>query len=117
LKPASGRPGQAISDPGFFNFGGHQFRDDKKGGHGSVDMYKSIVHSCDTYYYMLANDMGIHSIARFMRQLGFGSRDGKWTSKGHRNAYCLRRIAEPSIQTALSNKVVADKRPERYRPR
>ncbi len=67
---------QAISDPGFFNFGNHQFRDDKKGGHGLVDMYKSIVHSCDTYYYMLANDMGIDSIAKFMSGLGFGQRTG-----------------------------------------
>ncbi|MEY2633808.1 MAG: hypothetical protein RIR00_2462 [Pseudomonadota bacterium] len=67
---------QAISDPGFFNFGNHQFRDDKKGGHGSVDMYKSIVHSCDTYYYMLANDLGIDNIARFMAQFGFGQRTG-----------------------------------------
>jgi penicillin-binding protein 2 len=70
------RPEQAISDPGFFNFGNHTFRDDKKGGHGSVDMYKSIVQSCDTYYYMLANDMGIDNIASFMGQLGFGSRTG-----------------------------------------
>jgi penicillin-binding protein 2 len=70
------RPEQTISDPGFYNFGGHQFRDDKKGGHGSVDMYKSIVHSCDTYYYMLANDMGIDNISRFMGELGFGSRTG-----------------------------------------
>jgi penicillin-binding protein 2 len=69
-------PQQTISDPGFFNFGGHTFRDDKKGGHGLVDMYKSIVHSCDTYYYMLANDLGIDNIAGFMRQLGFGSRTG-----------------------------------------
>lgn len=67
---------QTIVDPGYFNFGGHQFRDDKKGGHGVVDMYKSIVESCDTYYYMLANDMGIDSIARFMAQLGFGARTG-----------------------------------------
>ncbi|MBL8437835.1 MAG: penicillin-binding protein 2 [Zoogloeaceae bacterium] len=67
---------QAIADPGVFNFGGHQFRDDKRGGHGMVDMYKSIVQSCDTYYYMLANDMGIEAIARFMGQLGFGRRTG-----------------------------------------
>lgn len=67
---------QAISDPGGFYFGGHFFRDDKKGGHGTVDMYKSIVVSCDTYYYMLANDMGIDNIARFMGQLGFGQRSG-----------------------------------------
>ena len=69
-------PQQSIADPGFFNFGGHTFRDDKKGGHGMVDMYKSIVHSCDTYYYVLANDMGIDAISGFMRQLGFGSPTG-----------------------------------------
>ena len=70
------RPEQAIADPGFFTFGNHTFRDDKKGGHGMVDMYKSIVVSCDTYYYVLANDMGIDNIAGFMGQLGFGSRTG-----------------------------------------
>ncbi|HMW62607.1 MAG TPA: penicillin-binding protein 2 [Accumulibacter sp.] len=76
LETGKRTPGQAISDPGYFNFGGHQFRDDKKGGHGSVDMHKSIVHSCDTYYYTLANDMGIDSIARFMATLGFGQETG-----------------------------------------
>ena len=69
-------PNQTISDPGFYTFGNHTFRDDKKGGHGSVDMYKSIVHSCDTYYYMLANDMGIDNIAKFMGSLGLGQRTG-----------------------------------------
>ncbi|WP_301101317.1 penicillin-binding protein 2 [Propionivibrio sp.] len=67
-------PNQTISDPGFYNFGGHVFRDDKKGGHGLVDMYKSIVASCDTYYYMLANDLGIDNIARFMGSLGLGQK-------------------------------------------
>ncbi|MBI3140542.1 MAG: penicillin-binding protein 2 [Rhodocyclales bacterium] len=69
-------PAQTIADPGFFNFGGHTFRDDKKGGHGLVDMYKSIVHSCDTYYYVLANDLGIDNIANFMRLFGFGQPTG-----------------------------------------
>ena len=39
-------------------------------------MYKSIVVSSDTYYYMLANDLGIDNISRFMRRFGFGSRTG-----------------------------------------
>ena len=69
-------PQQAISDPGYFNFGNHRFRDDKVGGHGMVDMYKSIVGSCDTYYYVLANDLGIDPIARFMALFGLGSRTG-----------------------------------------
>ena len=69
-------PQYALADPGFFTYGGHTFRDDKKGGHGMVDMYRSIVQSCDTYYYSLANDMGIDNIARFMGTLGLGSRTG-----------------------------------------
>nr|MBP6710489.1 penicillin-binding protein 2 [Propionivibrio sp.] len=69
-------PQQAIADPGFFVYGGHTFRDDKKGGHGLVDMYKSIVESCDTYYYALANDMGIDNISRFMGSIGLGSKTG-----------------------------------------
>ena len=69
-------PQQAISDPGYFNFGNHRFRDDKEGGHGSVDMYKSIVQSCDTYYYMLANDLGVDAIHDFMAPLGLGQLTG-----------------------------------------
>lgn len=69
-------PQSGIADPGYFQLGNHQFRDDAVGGHGWVDMYKSIVVSCDTYYYVLANDLGIDNIAKFMSQLGFGSRSG-----------------------------------------
>ena len=70
------RPEQTINDPGYFNFGGHVFRDSRAGGNGIVDMYKSIVVSSDTYYYMLANDLGIDNISSFMRLFGFGSRTG-----------------------------------------
>ena len=76
LESGKRTPEQSINDPGFFVLGDHLFRDDKRGGHGVVDMYKSIVHSCDTYYYTLANDMGIDSIVRFMTPLGFGSKTG-----------------------------------------
>jgi len=76
LETGKRRPGNSIFDPGYFDFGGRRFRDDKKGGHGVVDMYKSIVESCDTYYYHLANDMGIDAIARFLGPFGFGSRSG-----------------------------------------
>ena len=69
-------PQQTIYDPGYFNFGDHRFRDDKEGGHGTVDMYKSIVQSCDIYYYMLANDLGVDAIHDFMAPLGFGQLTG-----------------------------------------
>jgi penicillin-binding protein 2 len=76
LESGKRRPEQAISDPGFFWFGGHQFRDDKPGGHGSVDMYKSIVQSCDTYYYILANDMGVDLMHEQLSHFGFGEITG-----------------------------------------
>ncbi|MBS0445260.1 MAG: penicillin-binding protein 2 [Proteobacteria bacterium] len=69
-------PQQAISDPGFYMFGGHKFRDDKPEGHGYVDMYRSIVASCDTYYFMLAGDLGVDPIHDFMAPLGFGQITG-----------------------------------------
>lgn len=68
--------GQAIADPGYYNFGNRRFMDDKVGGHGMVDMHKSIVVSCNTFYYTLANDLGIDNIAGFMSQLGLGQRTG-----------------------------------------
>ncbi len=69
-------PEMAISDPGYFWFGNNKFRDDKEGGHGRVDMYKSIVQSCNTYYYNLANDLGIDAIHDFMKPFGFGQITG-----------------------------------------
>ncbi len=69
-------PTQTIFDPGYFMFGNNRFRDDKAGGHGHVDMYKSIVVSCDTYYYTLASDIDIDIIASFIGQFGFGAKTG-----------------------------------------
>jgi penicillin-binding protein 2 len=39
-------------------------------------MFKSIVISCDTYYYGLATELGIDKIHSFLSQFGFGSKTG-----------------------------------------
>jgi penicillin-binding protein 2 len=71
-------PSYTISDPGFFTLPGssHHYRDWKKGGHGSVDLFKSIVVSCDTYYYGLATQMGIDRIFEYLSGFGFGKKTG-----------------------------------------
>jgi len=71
-------PSFTISDPGYFTLSGssHQYRDWKKGGHGSVDLFKSIVVSCDTYYYGLATDLGIDRISSYLPRFGFGKKTG-----------------------------------------
>ncbi len=65
-----------IQDSGKFILDGHTFKDDKIGGHGKVDLYKSIVESCDTYYYMLAQRLGVDTIHDFMYKFGFGQKTG-----------------------------------------
>ena len=69
---------QTIFDPGFFQIAGsaHRFNDDKKGGHGYVDMTKSIIVSCDTYYYMLGADSDIDVTHDFLAQFGYGGKTG-----------------------------------------
>ena len=67
---------QVFADPGYFMFGNHRFRDDKEGGHGMVDMRRSIVESCDTYYYLLARDMGVDLMHDHLKPLGFGQYTG-----------------------------------------
>ncbi|HEY5993101.1 MAG TPA: penicillin-binding protein 2 [Gallionellaceae bacterium] len=69
---------QAIRDPGYFMLAGssHRYRDWKTGGHGSVDMFKAIQQSCDTYFYGLATEMGIEKMHSFLSQFGFGSKSG-----------------------------------------
>ena len=76
LETGKRKPEQAFHDPGYFMFGNHRFRDDKEGGHGMVNMYSSIVQSCDTYYYILANDLGVDTIHEQMQRFGFGELTG-----------------------------------------
>ncbi|MDP1780999.1 MAG: penicillin-binding protein 2 [Hydrogenophaga sp.] len=65
-----------INDPGFWMFGSHRFRSHGDGGLGAVDMKRSIVKSSNTYYYSLANEMGVDTMHDFMKPLGFGQITG-----------------------------------------
>src|SRR5665647_2360262 len=71
-------PEQTISDPGVYYLPGsrRQYRDWKAGGHGSVNMFKAIQMSCDTYFYGLATDMGIDNIHNYLSRFGFGKKTG-----------------------------------------
>ena len=72
------KPEQTINDPGVFYLPGssRQYRDWKAGGHGSVNMFKAIVVSCDIYFYGLATELGIDNIFNYMSRFGFGKKTG-----------------------------------------
>jgi len=65
-----------VNDPGFWMFGNHRFRSHGDSGLGAVDMKRSIVKSSNTYYYSLANEMGVDAMHDFMKPLGFGQITG-----------------------------------------
>jgi len=51
---------------------GRRYRDWKRTGHGWINLERSIIESVDTYYYQLANKMGITPIHNFLTRFGFG---------------------------------------------
>jgi penicillin-binding protein 2 len=56
------------------SFYGHFFGCDKH--HGFVDIHSALPYSCDTYYYTLANRLGIDTIARYGHSMGIGVKTG-----------------------------------------
>ena len=72
-------PSFTIICPGYVTLYGHTFHDwiwKKHRGHGSVDLHRAIVESCDTYFYTLGKMLGIDKLAYFAKHLGLGSRTG-----------------------------------------
>lgn len=71
-------PVWSMWDPGYFSLPGrnYKFRDWKKGGHGQVNLHKAIVESVDTYFYKLADELGIDTIHRYLTRFGFGAKTG-----------------------------------------
>jgi penicillin-binding protein 2 len=69
---------EEIFCPGYFRLPGRErrYRDWKKWGHGKVDFNKAIAESCDVYFYMLAQKMGISPLHDYLSLFGFGRRTG-----------------------------------------
>lgn len=56
------------------NFYGHYYHCDER--HGLVDIHNAIPMSCDTYYYTLADKLGIDRIAKYATAVGYGQKTG-----------------------------------------
>jgi len=56
------------------DFYGHFYHCDRH--HGPVNIYNAIPYSCDTYFYTLANILGIDTIDKYADEFGFGQRTG-----------------------------------------
>ncbi len=72
------KPSDTILSTGEFHIPGQSrgYRDDKRGGHGRVDLVQAIAQSANTYFYSVALDLGIDRFSEFMRRFGFGQPTG-----------------------------------------
>lgn len=68
------RPGDTVSCGGYTQLGSRRFHCWKRGGHGRVDLRRSLAQSCDVYYYELARRVGPDGISAMARRLGLGVR-------------------------------------------
>lgn len=71
-------PSYKIFDPGWFKLPSavHLYRDWKPQGHGWINLTRALIVSCDTYFYNLADLMGIHRIDAILTSFGFGRPTG-----------------------------------------
>jgi penicillin-binding protein 2 len=68
-----------VNCPGGATFYGRFFKcwiADKHSAHGEVEISKAIYQSCDTFFYTLAERLGIEKIAKWAMMLGLGRRTG-----------------------------------------
>ncbi len=69
-------PNRRIYCPGFFRFGNRTYRCWKHEGHGSVDLHRALVESCDVYFYTIGRDLGVDRLAFFARGFALGRPTG-----------------------------------------
>lgn len=65
-------PDETVNCPGHLEVSGRKFHCWKRGGHGKVDLSRSLRESCDVYYYDLALKIGIENISAMAERLGLG---------------------------------------------
>ncbi|WP_266157966.1 penicillin-binding protein 2 [Dyella silvatica] len=72
------RPEDTVLSTGEFCIPGQTrcYRDDRRGGDGTVNMVRAIQLSTNTYFYRLALDLGIDRLSSFMSKFSFGRPTG-----------------------------------------
>lgn len=69
-------PEETVYCSGEVKLGNRTFRCWRKGGHGRVNMTRSLVESCDVYYYLMGDRAGIDRISEHAHKSGFGRLTG-----------------------------------------
>lgn len=74
LESGAINPKEKVFCPGFWEYGDHKYHCWEKKGHGHVDLYGALKHSCDVYFYQLALRIGIDAIKNMALKLGLNQK-------------------------------------------
>ena len=58
--------------PGHFKFGRRIYHCWKRSGHGKLNVIDALSQSCNVFFYKLGNALGVDTIAKYAKALGFG---------------------------------------------
>jgi penicillin-binding protein 2 len=62
--------------PGHYRYGDRVFRCWKKGGHGTVNIYRALAESCDVFFYQVGQKLGVDRLAWHAKAAGLGTATG-----------------------------------------
>ena len=94
-------PSESVFCGGQAKLGNQIFRCWKHSGHGRQNLEQALVNSCDVYFYLMAERIGIDKIEQYARACGFGQRTGidlpheksglvpsrEWKKRRHKRAW------------------------------
>lgn len=69
-------PDDKVYCPGSYSLGDSTFKCWRKEGHGHVDLATALTQSCDVYFYVLGERLGIDRISSFCQDMGLGRPTG-----------------------------------------
>lgn len=75
-KSGAFRPETVVNCPGGYRLGARTWRCHKDSGHGPVDGHMAMKSSCDTWFYKVADTIGLDPIGEMGKALGLGSPTG-----------------------------------------
>jgi penicillin-binding protein 2 len=69
-------PQTQMTCSGAFTYGDRAFRCWKEGGHGSLNLHRALVESCDIFFYQVGLKVGVDRIAQYAKEFGLGRPTG-----------------------------------------
>ena len=69
-------PNTQLTCRGVYPYGNRDFRCWREEGHGTINLHRAIVESCDIFFYQLGLKVGVDAIAHYAEKFGLGSPTG-----------------------------------------